>query len=436
MTRSPSTIPYAFCTPHECDERQALGQVSVLESTVETCHYDSGGNKKRQPSKRILDPCLAVAKYRRSAAGTQQIGRTQVQLEQTLHHLLEVYSIQAATCQHFPPTTLYITAEFLVDRLRGCQADAIRLLGDGERLSSSSSSSSSSWVSSRFQVQLIRTLILLRYLLQGHSQYPLLAQTTHTMLWTALADFWTCRELEWRNQGNDHDFFCNPCDDYQDEVLTYSSLLHLANCVSHPETHTPGWILSQYTRHVDSSNRYPMWHRCALAIASCIVREDYRTILHIPTMTVLQKMCLASCLVHLRYHTLQSYNSSFGKGEAVDDLDRLLGCPMRRIVQECQRYNLPIEEKNGATDDDNWEDVPPSQAVIFKAVPMVPLSSSSLPSSSSSTSSKSNMTGREDEWVFGNETSINFRTDEDGILIPCTAWMRTILLLDRIETSS
>ena len=69
---STMVIPYQYCTKEECIERQELGQVSELESTIETCQLTQ--------SKRIIDPTLAITKYRRSAAtgGVEQDTATRI----------------------------------------------------------------------------------------------------------------------------------------------------------------------------------------------------------------------------------------------------------------------------------------------------------------------------------------------------------------------
>ena len=88
--------PYQYCSKGECTERQDLGQVSELEATLETCRLVQ--------KKRVLDPRIAVSKYRRSAAGGDD-GRPirgREELERSLSHLIRICATLRSTPDHPP----------------------------------------------------------------------------------------------------------------------------------------------------------------------------------------------------------------------------------------------------------------------------------------------------------------------------------------------
>jgi hypothetical protein len=75
-----STRQYGMCSEQECHDRQANKEVSVFECVDPNAPIHT----------RTIDPCLAVAKYRRSAAGSVRSYpcRSMIQLEATVDHLL------------------------------------------------------------------------------------------------------------------------------------------------------------------------------------------------------------------------------------------------------------------------------------------------------------------------------------------------------------
>ena len=99
--------PYQYCCKEECIERQGLGQVSSLEATLETCELDQ--------AHRVLDTCLAVSKYRRSAAGGNDDRRlrTKDQLQSTLSHLIQICSTLKASPDHPPIQNLQTIVQFV-----------------------------------------------------------------------------------------------------------------------------------------------------------------------------------------------------------------------------------------------------------------------------------------------------------------------------------
>ena len=381
---------YSFCSKSECDERQELGQVSILESTVECCRLPQHS--------RILDPRLAVSKFRRSAAGTVVQGKSKQELEACLEHVLEVLCRQAATPMH-PPTSLYITAEFLIDRMRALQSDATRI-------------SANVPVRPIWHLQFARGLITLQYLLQGHKNFELiLRKTCMMMITTALNDFWA--SFDYHHGKSDHPRELHAL---QDEILTYMSLIHLSNCIlDDSNRNSPSGVLHHFQKHASSSSgkeNYPSW-TMALECAALLSRQEYGLLLQcvdklLPRSMVLGRCCLALALQPLRYHAISQYNSSFAKNEAVSDLDQLLICDTIKIQKECESYGLPVESDNESS----------KTIVRMKAAPMAEYNKKSPPS-------------REDAWVFFGMPVTFPRTDEDGISLPSPEWLQYVIFGQR-----
>ena len=121
--------PYSMCSEGECRDRQADMEVSEWEATSDTFHMS--------PKERIIDPSLAMSKYRRSAAGTnQRTPRRVVQLIQTWEHLRGIF-VHQKIHESQPPRALAATVSFLDDRIRAIQVDFVV----SQRTSCSSNSS-------------------------------------------------------------------------------------------------------------------------------------------------------------------------------------------------------------------------------------------------------------------------------------------------------
>ena len=374
--------PYAHCSKQECDERQELKQVSALESTVET-----SGLPQHQ---RLLDPRLAVTKYRRSAAGSKvQELRSHAALRSTLHQLMWVVMHQAPTPYH-SHISLSTTAEFCVDRFRACQADATRV-------------SATDPVTTTWHVQFVRSLILLKYLLQGSTHYNLYEMTMTKLIWTAFDDYWVAAEN--RNSNNHHEYD----NEHDDEILTLAAISHLSNCILKPEAHSTGWILWQFQKHgrgsvSDIMEYYPQWRQVALPGASLVVRQEYTNLLKLPLLSTLQKCCLAPCLHHLHYQALLQYNTGFAKQEAVKDMDLLL--QDATILEDCAVWGLPVVEDRE------------TGKLVLVRMKAAPMSNETMPP-----------LRRHDEWVgFPSGTA-----DQDGVSIPSSEWMQPLLFHRKVE---
>lgn len=327
-------LPYQFCSKKEYEERQELGQVSILEATAETCMLPQHQRK--------LDPSLAIAKYRRSAAGTVH----QAQSRETLESLLKHLSVIAATRRpvpHHPGITITDDwvgpwSEFLVDRLRACQADATRLFGQKQH----NSSLLQRILPSTWHVQMARIVIWVRYWMPPSWRQPdkFMIQTLNTMLSTAMDHYWSTIAVE-RSSSSFSSETTKVDTKLDDEMLCYAALSRLSQSMesssgatsSSDSTSTLGTILLDYTKHVpplsSSTSRredYPLYQE-ALQLTASTLREEYFAVLRRSkqqALPILARCCLAPGLALWRYRQCQQYNVSFGKGEAVEDLDSLL----------------------------------------------------------------------------------------------------------------
>jgi hypothetical protein len=357
----PST-PYRFCSRKEVEERQKLGQVSELEATVETCHLPQ--------SHRRLDPSLAVAKYRRSAAGSDHIEpRSVVALQDTLDHLINVCTTCQATCKHPRIENVHIMVNFVTDRLRACQSDATRRMSvmDHESLPAS------------WHAQVIRILIWLDVITKHGTNYQntasndsLLPRTIFTMRSTAYDAYWCSREVEMSREEPSHENKRR----LDDEILCYDAIFRIFDQSSQQQQQQQqsssleslsllslgGDMLLEFTKrqqmamiYPQDPYTYPLWHQ-ALQVAVRVSRNEYHTLLRLQKdeLPILARCILTSMLFSWQYQTVQQYNVSFAKGEVVTDMNRLLN-----IDQEywCLEYahafgGVPVST---VSDDDDSE---------------------------------------------------------------------------------
>jgi len=313
--------PYQYCTKEECVARQELRQVSELEATLETCRLPQ--------SKRRLDLRLAVSKYRRScsdAGGSSSDIRSRSVLTATLDHLSEICATNQATSNHPRIDDVDIVINFVADRVRACQQNAIRL---------TSGKIEKDYVPSSWHARIIRILIWLQYCYgsscnQGNSA-DIERMFSH-MRSTAYESYWSRRETE-----EEEDIIY--CDD--DEMLCYNAISSVCSISKLPRLATmtlgTSWngMLLEFSKRrrrpsfsSSSYTSYPFWN-LALEIVSYANRQQYfyvwinkRLIRELP---ILAKCCLSEVLLLWRYRTVQQYNVSFGKGESIVDMDRLLG---------------------------------------------------------------------------------------------------------------
>jgi hypothetical protein len=307
---------YQFCSQEEYEERQELKQVHELEATRETCTLPQ--------AQRILDPRLAVSKYKRSAAGTTHTTKSPATLETTIKHLQHICATRQATPDHPPVGNIQNVAEFLVDRLRACQADATRLATTG--------------VSEMWHVHLVRMLLWIRYwtYTDDLQQQSWMQRTIHTMISTAIGAYWGTRQENEQVTGG--------VIQLDDEMLCWSVLLQLSQLQQESVVPCYNSILLEYAKYVRTdSSEYPLWHK-ALSLASHLVRQEYYGAWKNLGLPVLFKCCIEPALFRWRYRMVQQYNKSFAKQERVSDLPRLLGIQqVDWSLEYAQEFALPVE---------------------------------------------------------------------------------------------
>lgn len=305
---------YRFCSKKECEERQSLLQIHQVEATFETSGLPQ--------AQRILDPSLAVSKYKRPAAGSEiSHRRSKATLIQTLQHLRRVCATRQATRKHVKVERWQDLAEFLVDRLRACQADATR--------------SFSTTMPVAWHVEMIRLLLWIRYWTLDDWMQKIIP----TMLSTAFESYWTCRQYLKEDSMDKK---------YDDEVLCLSALFQVSRVVGSSSSYSN--ILLEYSKLVDLdqnlpiSTTYPLWHK-ALRIVSHLSRQEYMAVWKM-RMPILAKCCLEPALFHWRCQTLQQYNKSFAKQEAVSDIqDLFLIHPQDWSLEYAREFGLPVEQR-------------------------------------------------------------------------------------------
>jgi hypothetical protein len=322
----PKSTTYRFCTSDEVQERQELGQVSALEATLETCHLPQ--------AQRILDPNLAMTMYRRSAAGAEmQAPRSAEKLRNCLHHLICIGATFQATPRHPRVDSVDTVVNFVVDRLRACQSDATRLMVRRDH---------DSLLPAVWHVQAIRLLIWMQYVWSQNfasNTDSLLPRTIHTIRSTAYDAYWSVREAEAASMI-DMDMEAYALDD---EMLCYAAMSRICSTSSTmmesqpPSSLETSWsgMLLEFTKRQQttmpslSSFSYPLWKQ-ALQVAALASRQEFHMLLvsnekSFSSLPILARCILSSMRFSWMYRTVQCYNVSFAKSEAVSDMDRLLG---------------------------------------------------------------------------------------------------------------
>ncbi len=382
--QSDSMRPYKYCSEEECTERQELGQVSELEATLPTCRLPQ--------SKRVLDPCIAVSKYRRSAAGGDdgRSVRTKQQLQRTLAHLIQICATLRSTEDHPPTDNMETLVNFVVDRLRACQSDATRLMSNPRTC-----------VSSSWHAKVIRVLIWLRYACCGSAKADdatanNTARTIHHMRSTAYDAYWNTLD----SQHGIHD----------DELLCYDAISRVCAAVKHSTTNYPtsletSWngMLLEFQKRRRPGKIYPLWN-LTLKIASHARREEFY-VLWKPDhpfskeLPVLAKSILSGEVMLLgRHRTVQHYNKSFGKAEVVSDMNRLLGIMESDVAGEdwsmeyANVFGIPAEENKAHQTNSS------TIQMTLKQVAMSDFDSNGLDTAILSRIQKS-----EQQWTFGED---------------------------------
>lgn len=390
--------PWYMCSKNEAFDRCAIKELSSFESTQETYILP--------PMERKPDPSLCVKKYRRSAAGggakiyDDDIIRSLEQLEMTVDFLIHVWMHQKSRIEMQKALFLQ-TVNFVDDRLRAVQVDLTILLGNKDNRDDFSRVR-------RLQAKIIRYNILSQYLLSNSNKYEW--KFAQTALTTAISSYFAT--LDHVKDHNDYHEI--------DEIMSYSSLLHLSTVIRGQESALPitssmdkkcGLTLSdgegisailslhkkfsiKFNSHELNMRKKYMW---ALNLVSEYENGNYLSFLRMLSdehMNVadfkwgtLIRCCIAQVLPIVRIGLMRQYNKSFGNEEKVSgkDLKKLLHFPSEDVaITFCEDIGLPTT----ASMNDGKHD-----CVIMKVAPI---------SIHADVISKMINPGRsEDEFVFG-----------------------------------
>ena len=309
-----------MCSEEECRDRQSAMEVSEWEATLDTFH--------KSPKERIIDPSLAVSKYRRSAAGTiQRPPRRVVQLIEAWEHLRGIFIHQKLHATQ-PPRALAPTVAFLDDRIRAIQVDLVV----------------SQKASKVVQLQLVRYQIITLYLLSEVSRTIYEPKFAKLALITALVAYW----------NNDTDSSVQANINYQDhqhddEILCYTTLCHVAATLTDSSWVEGDSTLATYRQYASKDRIYPKF-TAALQIAAAVHVQHYYIalkLLHETMSSALCRLCMAPCLNRLRWMCLSHYNKAFMKCEKVlpEDVAQLLFLPNATVALDfAMRAGLPVDE--------------------------------------------------------------------------------------------
>lgn len=385
--------PYTMCRKEECQARQSSGEVSIFErapiaSAVEQSRSHSSSlqaalersssstqitHKKKEQF--VIDPRLAVSKYRRSAAGVTEryTPRTLDQLLVTVQYLQELL-IEAPGKSSNGVTSIetYLSVvEFVQDRFRAVQVDLTR----------------SQQVSKRIQLSMIRSQILILYLMADVPAYS--TKLGKDALKAALSNYWM--------GGNEN---TETHRDWDDEVLAYTFLLQ-ACC---------GETLSIWEIYRNKYQQSGTLFKWSLRLVEEWAQGHWFIVLKLlrqgscqGEFNVFARCCLASQLSYVRWKALEAYNVTWGKAEAVrvDDVSRLLF--LKDATSFCQACGLPLTEMG--------------DSVVFKSVPLTKLDAVSPT--------------RDDDFVLGvsDGLSRSVPLGKISINLPSVDWMKNLFCL-------
>ncbi|GAX09305.1 hypothetical protein FisN_32Hh001 [Fistulifera solaris] len=324
----PRRAPYSMCQKEECDDRQSSGEVSILERAPTSSFgnrplslpaaFQKSASQIKAKERFVIDPCLAVSKYRRSAAGMTERypPRTMEQLIVTVQYLQQLLIEATPTSPDGVPVSYLSVVEFVQDRFRAVQVDLTR----------------SMQASKRIQLSIIRSQILILYLMADVPEYSTKLGTD--ALKAALSNYW--------QDTNDPTEIQR---DWDDEVLAYTLLLHV--CCEEPFS-----FLELYRKLYRGKGELLKW---SLRLAGEWAQGNWFIVLKLlregsshATFSALARCCLARQLSHVRWNALKMYNVTWGKAEAVplDDVARLL--MKEDAATFCQACGLSLTDTKNA----------------------------------------------------------------------------------------
>ncbi len=267
----------------------------------------------------VIDPCLAVSKYRRSAAGVTERypPRTMEQLLVTVQYLQQLLIAASPTSPDGITVSYLSVIEFVQDRFRAVQVDLTR----------------SQQASKRIQLSIIRSQILILYLMADVPEYS--TKLGKDALKAALSNYWL----------NTNDSSTDIQRDWHDEVLAYTLLLQV--CCEEPLSFT-----ELYRKVYRGEGEFLHW---SLRVAGEWAQGNWFIVLKLlrqgssnAELSVLARCCVARQLSYVRWNSLQMYNVTWGKAEAVpvDDVARLL--VKEDAASFCQACGLSLTDTRDA----------------------------------------------------------------------------------------
>lgn len=432
------SAPYIMCSPQECDERVRTGEVSVLELT-------SSSAERYQPR---LDPCKAVSKYRRSAAGSftdtpRPPPRSLTALRITVHYLIRnILMDRSQQLQSKGSFSFLQRVNFVEDRVRAVQVDLVRTEATSKEL----------------QCFLARSQILILYLLADCPTYE--RKFGATALQSALASYWhgtaasddvelletdgeilsltVLVQLNYQLRSDFESGGTTSATSSNDSVpLLWFALTELyRKFVRVAEPQHLNCPLFQWTLHFVSECCLGHWQTALSMILKQNSTNDTTKNDNSPEkpdnkfqrFLTLARCCLAPSVHYIRWKVLQAFNVSLLKNEAVS------GSEMARIL--CFQCAHTLTKSTWDNNNDHMAH-PSAMAAADMALEMgrgfgLPVVDRNIrfkvaPIQPISTCRRCDI--RDDRAVFGE--SISTQLSSDGIAIPPADWMERIILASR-----
>lgn len=418
----------------------------------------SMNNKRKlstqQASRIKIDPCRAIQKYRRSAAGLNEDGsapyRTVDDLEVTLHYLVHLMvhnsigmqnSITQNSNKKNNNENFRSLVDFFQDRVRAVQVDCTKLQAH---------------VSLSLQAKVIRAQIIILYLLGDSDDYE--TNFGQRALTTSLLSFWK----DYQHDLNKDEKYTEQQQEQRqhivDEMIHYHTILDLSKDICNSgddgEIIIRQMVLEAFRslqQEQQQSNQFHNsscltlpWFQWGLQLViQCSLGNWYNVLKQLSSTSTFKAtnvtrfqcidsssriLTITNCLMaealpKIRWKALQAYNVSWNKGEKVilSDLASLLRVPKSTtILTLAKNYGLPILSLK-ETEDSNYEEM----AVIFKTEPIQAYNSDTT---------RKRRTLRDDDFVFqinsssdDDNSKSHWRVDQKGLRIPSVQTMEKLV---------
>ena len=217
-----SSENWAMCSEKEARNRSRCKELSMLECTSETFDVP--------PRNRVAHPQRCVKKYRRSAAGggvfSDLKSRSLSELQYTVNYLTGIILPTQQSCPEMKKQDLIQIVDFVEDRLRAVQVDVTKL-----NISSTNTHSSDILRLLSMEARIVRSTILIPYLLSDLSSQKYQRKFANAALCTAFSQFFSIADLLEVFDDDTHALI--------DEIQSYAALCHLVHVLSSNETAMP-----------------------------------------------------------------------------------------------------------------------------------------------------------------------------------------------------